>query len=112
MEPPEVHSELTSYGDNGLLALRPGSSGSFCQDEEPLVHRVIARLKTHHAPCQFDQSAPQPAISMLCDRTGHPLCPRAMFAIYAVREDSSCSIARAYLVEQRKISPVSGQRAS
>jgi len=70
MKPPEIHSELTSHGDNGLLPLRPGSSGSLCQDGEPLLHRVISGLETHHAPCQFNQSGPQPAISMLCDRTG------------------------------------------
>ena len=80
MNPPEVHSQLTSYSDNGLLALRPSSSGAFCQDGEPLLHGMISGLKTHHAPCQFDQSGPQPAISVLCDRTGHPLGSRAIFA--------------------------------
>jgi hypothetical protein len=54
MKPPEVHSELTSYSDNGFFALRPGSSGSSCQDGEPLLHRVISGLKAHYAPCQFD----------------------------------------------------------
>lgn len=58
MKPPELHSELTSDGNDGLLALRPGSSGSFCQDGEPLLHRVISVLKTHHASCQFDQNGP------------------------------------------------------
>ena len=80
MKPPEVHSELTSHGNNGLLALRPGSSGSFCQDGEPLLHRVISGLKTHHAPCQLDQSGPQPAISMFCDRTRHAFGPGAIVA--------------------------------
>ena len=80
MKPPEVHSELTSYSDNGFFALRPGSSGSSCQDGEPLLHRVISGLKAHHAPCQFDQSGAQPALSMLCDRTGHPFGSRAIFA--------------------------------
>jgi hypothetical protein len=40
MKPPEVDSELTSYGDNGSLAMRPGSSGSFCQNSESLLHRT------------------------------------------------------------------------
>ncbi len=80
MKPPEVHSELTSDGNDGLLALRPGSSGSFCQDGEPVLHRVISGLKTHHAPCQLNQNSAQPAISMFCDRTWHAFGPRAILA--------------------------------
>ena len=80
MKPPEVHSELTSDGNDGLLALRPGSSGSFCQDGEPVLHRVISGLKTHHAPCQLNQNSPQSAISMFCDRTWHAFGPRAILA--------------------------------
>ena len=80
MTPPEVHSELTSHGNDGLLALRPGSSGSFCQNGEPLLHRVISVLKAHHAPCQLNQKSAQPAISMFCDRTRHAFGPRAMLA--------------------------------
>jgi hypothetical protein len=80
MKPPKVHSELTSQGNDGLLALRPGSSGSFGQDGEPRLHRVISGLKTHHAPCQLNQNGPQPAISMFCDRTRRAFGPRAIFA--------------------------------
>ena len=80
MKPPEVHSKLTSDGNDGLLALRPGSSGSFCQDGEPVLHRVISGLKTHHAPCQLNQNSPQSAISMFCDRTRHAFGPRAILA--------------------------------
>ena len=76
MKPPEVDSELTSYGDNGL---RPGSLGSFCEDSESLLHRVISGLIAHQAPRQLDQSGPEPAISMLCDGTGYPFGPRAIF---------------------------------
>ena len=75
MKPPEVDSELTSYGDNGFLAMRPGSLGSFCQDSESLLHRVILGLIAHHAPRQLDQSGAQPAISMPCDGTGPPVWP-------------------------------------
>ena len=72
MNPPKVHSQLTSYSDNRLLALAH-PVGAFCQDGEPLLHGIISGLNGKIAPCQFDQGGRQPAISVLCDRTGHPL---------------------------------------
>ena len=79
MKPPEVDGELTSHRDNGFLAVRPGSSGAFCQDSESLLHGVISGLIAHQAPRQLDQSGPQPAISMPCDGTADPFGPRAIF---------------------------------
>jgi hypothetical protein len=63
-----------------FLRCAPVARAPFAQDGEPLLHRVISGLKTHHAPCQFDQSGPQPAISMFCDRTRHAFGSGAIFA--------------------------------